>query len=82
VAQALNSNGRIVILEQLAGPTPLPIAKASVRILGLSYFYLIDGQIYAYADIAGWLAAAGFTEVRRINLLRAPGMSLIVGTVP
>ena len=39
-------------------------------------------QIYAYADVARWLAAAGFKNVRRINLLQAPGQSIVVGTVP
>jgi len=82
VGEALKPGGRIVILEQLAGRSPLSMIRAVSGILGMSYFHVLDGQVYAYEAVAGWLAAAGFTNVRRINLLRVPGNSLVLGVAP
>ncbi len=80
VAAALNPGGLVVIAEQLAGKAPGPMLQAAAQILGLAYFHLLDGQIYAFDDIAGWLGAAGFANPRRINLLKAPGNSLVLAT--
>jgi SAM-dependent methyltransferase len=80
VADALNPGGLVVIAEQLAGKAPGPASKAIAQVLGLSYFHLLGGQIYAFDDIAGWLGVAGFTNPRRINLLKAPGNSLVLAT--
>ncbi len=80
VAQALKPGGQIVVLEQLAGSAPLPMVKAISRILGMSYFHLLGGQVYAFEDVARWLKAAGFRDVRRINLLKSAGNSLVIGT--
>jgi SAM-dependent methyltransferase len=80
VAAALNAGGVVVIAEQVAGKAPGPTAGAQARLLGLSYFHLLGGQIFRYDEIVGWLTIAGFTNVRRSNLLKAPGTSLIVAT--
>jgi cyclopropane fatty-acyl-phospholipid synthase-like methyltransferase len=80
VARALHPGGTVVIQEQLAGRAPGPTAKAASQLLGLSYFHLLGGQIYRFADVARWLADAGFNAPRRINLLKSPGLSLIVAT--
>jgi hypothetical protein len=68
------------VLEQLAGKSPLPIGNAINALLGLSYFHLLQGNLYAYAEVAQWFREAGFDQPRRINLLKGPGSSLIVGT--
>jgi len=80
VAAALNGGGVIVIAEQVAGEAPGPTADALTRMLGLSYFHLLGGQIFSYDEIVRWLTIAGFTHARRSNLLKAPGNSLIVAT--
>jgi predicted O-methyltransferase YrrM len=80
VVAALSSGGLIVVAEQVAGKAPGRAAKASAAMLGLSYFHLLGGQIYTYDEIAGWLTDAGVSGLRRINLLKAPGTSLIIGT--
>jgi hypothetical protein len=48
--------------------------------LGLNYFHVLGGQIYSFEAIAGWLADTGFTQVQRMNVLRAPGNNLIIAT--
>jgi hypothetical protein len=79
-ARALNPGGQLIVLEQLAGKAPLPIGSAINGLLGLSYFHLLQGQLYAFDDVACWFREAGFGQPRRISLLKAAGSSLIVGT--
>jgi hypothetical protein len=78
VAAALNPGGVLVIVEQLAGPALGPGTQAGNTMFGLTYFHVLGGGIYTYDQIVGWLAATGFGPARRINLLRAPGSSLIL----
>jgi SAM-dependent methyltransferase len=79
-ARALNPGGQLIVLEQLAGKAPLPIGNAINALLGLSYFHLLQGNLYAYDEVAQWFREADFDQPRRINLLKGPGSSLIVGT--
>jgi hypothetical protein len=62
---------KTIFLSLNQGPGP---------VLGLSYFHLLQGNLYAYDEVARWFREAGFTAVRRSNLLKAAGSSLIVGT--
>ncbi len=80
VARALNSGGQLIVLEQLAGKAPLPLGNAVNGLLGLSYFHLLQGNLYPFDEVAGWLGEAGFGRPRRINLFKAAGSSLIIGT--
>lgn len=80
VARALNPGGMVVIGEQVAGNAPGPTSNALAQMLGLNYFHVLGGQIYSFEAIAGWLADTGFTQVQRMNVLRAPGNSLIMAT--
>lgn len=77
VGQALRAGGRVYILEQLQGRALLPTAEAANALFGLSYYHLLGGSVYAYADIMSWLQAAGYDDARRVNLLRIPGNSII-----
>ena len=79
-ARALNAGGKVVIGEQVAGNSPGPTAHALAQMLGLNYFHVLGGQIYSFEAIAGWLADTGFTQVQRMNVLRAPGNNLIIAT--
>lgn len=79
-ARALNPGGRLIVLEQLAGKALLPMGNAVNGLLGLSYFHLLQGNLYAFDEVAQWLREAGFGQPRRINLLKAAGSSLIVGS--
>jgi hypothetical protein len=79
-ARALNPGGQLIVLEQLVGKAPLPIGNAINGLLGLSYFHLLQGNLYAFDEVARWFREAGFNTVRRSNLLKAAGSSLIGGT--
>ena len=81
VARALNPGGMVVIAEQLAGRSGGAAARAAAQLLGLSYFHLLGGRLYSFKELAGWLTAAGFANPRRVNLLRAPGSSLVFATL-
>ncbi len=78
-AQALNPGGQLIVLEQLAGRAPLPLGNTINGLLGLSYFHLLQGNLYSFEEVAGWFNAAGLSRPRRINLLKGPGSSLIIG---
>ena len=79
--RALNAGGQLIVLEQLAGKAPLPMGNTINGLLGLSYFHLLQGQLYSFDQVASWFREAGFNTVRRINLLKAAGSSLIIGTM-
>jgi hypothetical protein len=70
---ALNPGGRVAIMDQLVGNSGLPLAEAFAQILGLSFFHLVGGQTYTYAEIRGWLTTAGFAKVELKNSLKAGG---------
>lgn len=79
-ARALAPGGRLVLAEQLAGRAPTPAANATKALLGMSYLHLLGGRLYAYDEVAGWFQAAGLASVRRVDSLRLPGTSLVLGT--
>ena len=78
-ARALRSGGLLVVAEQLSGSTASPVVNATNALLGLSYFHLLGGRLYARDDVARWLTTAGFTRLRRLDSPRLPGMSLMMG---
>ncbi len=80
IKRALNPGGRIVILEQIHGVSPLPITSAITHILSAVFFHLLGGQVYTDDDLRGWLAQAGYTNVQRKNILKA-GSAVITGVV-
>lgn len=77
VAAALNPGGEVAILEQLAG-SQAEAPNAFNRVFSLNLFHLQGGQTYSFEEIARWLTAAGFEDVRRIDLPESEGDSLIV----
>jgi hypothetical protein len=82
VRGALAVGGRVAILDQLPDRAGSPVAEAVARLQGLTMLNAVDGQAYAYEELARWLAAAGFEQPRRVRLLRAPGFGLVVATKP
>lgn len=79
VRAALNPGGQLIVAEQVAGVSPLPLADTVVQILNASYFHLLGGQVYAFEEISGWLEQAGFGAIRRQKVLKA-GSALISAT--
>jgi SAM-dependent methyltransferase len=80
VRQALEPGGRIVVLEQVDENTPLPLNNTAVKILDLTYFHTLGGQVYSYAAIEHWLYEAGYKTVERLDMIKVPGNALVVGT--
>jgi predicted O-methyltransferase YrrM len=78
-AQALRPGGLLVLAEQLAGGPAGGAAHAIQQILGLSYYHLLEGQLYSYEAVSDWMRSAGLANVRRIDSLRLPGTNLVLG---
>ena len=79
VAGALNPGGRMVVIEQLAESGGKGASHAINRLLALSYFQTLGGQVYAFGDLAGWMQQAGLGQIQRIDFRRTAGSSLIMG---
>nr|MDJ0868273.1 hypothetical protein [Myxococcota bacterium] len=80
---ALAPGARLAILDQLAdAPVRGRLARAAARLQGLNLFHARGGEAYPFAAIAGWLERAGYCEVRRRDLRRSPGSSLVLATAP
>lgn len=80
VAQALKPEGRVVILESLAGNKPSgPTTKSFSKFFNLTFLVTLGAKSYSYKEIAGWLRETGFKKVDRIDLKRTPGVSLVIG---
>jgi hypothetical protein len=71
IKASLNPGGQLVVLEQLAGVTPLPLMDTVVQILSGSFFHILGGQVYTFEEMSGWLREAGFGVIRRKNILKA-----------
>lgn len=77
----LNPGGRVVILEQIHGTSPLPLANAFSHILSMTFYHVLGGRVYTYEDIHQWLQMAGYADLRRGNILKASS-ALISGALP
>ena len=79
-ARSLNPHGLVVIMEQLAGAPSGTAAKAITQFLGLNFLAALGGQTYEYKEVAKWLSAANFSQIKHVSLRRAPGVSLVLTT--
>lgn len=73
VGKDLNPGGFAVILEQFDTNLPLPMYRVVNNILGLSYFHLLGGRVYAYEEVEGMFWKTGYRYIQRINLRKVPG---------
>jgi hypothetical protein len=77
VRRALAPNGRLVVQDFILKPD-----KAGPQLAALFSVNMLvgtdSGAVNSEAEYAGWMKAAGFTEVSRINLPRPS--DLIVGS--
>lgn len=78
-AKALNPGGMAVILEQFGTNLPMPMSRAANNILEMSYYHLLGGQVYSHEQVENWLHTAGYSNLKRINLRKVPGNSLVSG---
>ena len=83
VADALVPGGRIAVLDQLAGSARTPVGRAGLGFVDLTYAATLGANVHPYGDVAEWLRAAGFEDVRRTAIRRAgPGNALVEATKP
>lgn len=80
-AKALNPGGMAIILEQFGPNLPMPMSRAANNILGMSYYHLLGGQVYSPEQVENWFQKAGYGNLKRIDLRRVPGNSLVIGEV-
>ena len=78
---ALNPGGRVVILDQIADSVPLPMLNTAAHIFSLSFFLMVGGQLYTYAQIQQWLTTAGFGKVQRPRIVKAGSPLMIAAHV-
>jgi len=78
IFDALNPGGELVIHEYLAD-TP---GNAFMSAFRLTLLYETGTRTYRYGDYVGWLEAAGFTDITRIDLDPLEKGSLILATKP
>lgn len=79
VAAALEPGGLLVIMDQIAVKGRGSATKAIARLQGLQLFNSVMGQTYPAKEIGGWLAKAGFINIRTSMLRRAPSSGLVLG---
>jgi hypothetical protein len=60
--------------------TGLTLMGAFAQILGLSFFQLVGGQTYTYAEIRRWLTGARIGKVQLNNSIKASGLFVFVVT--
>jgi hypothetical protein len=77
----LKPGGRLALFEQVQGSSALPLGRAALNLLSLSYFHVLGGQAHTFEDLRDWLGEAGFTDIERRNVTRA-GSSVITAHRP
>jgi SAM-dependent methyltransferase len=75
VHDALRPGGVVAVLDAFEAGRP----SGATAYVGL-FMYLSSGaRIYPGAALRGWLATAGFVDVRGYRVWRGPGLTLYVG---
>lgn len=77
VFDALNPNGRIVIKDHIMEST-LTKPKAGA-VFSLQMLLTTGGRDYSFDEVSGWLASAGFKDVKEIPLVSPLTSSLVIG---
>ncbi|MEU1731151.1 methyltransferase [Streptosporangium sp. NPDC020145] len=70
VAAALRPGGTLLVLETFADlpEGTSPVAEAFLRSFSLNLAVTQGGRLHSFADVAGWLAEAGFEHLERRGL--------------
>ncbi|MFY1637343.1 methyltransferase [Solwaraspora sp. WMMB335] len=82
VAAQTAVGGTVALVEPLNDPASSGSASgdAFVKLFSLNLLHGQGGQAYPYEEIAGWLRAAGFGDVRARALAASPNDHLILAT--
>lgn len=82
VQSALGPDGRIVVMDQFEDSSWFSTVETALGFVALTYLVTLGGQTYPGNEVESWLREAGFVDVHRTNLRRAPGVSLLEADVP
>lgn len=81
VAAALDPGGRIVIVDQLEGTARMPVGKAALGFVGLTYLTTLGATTHTAESVADWLRVTGFEGVTQTAIRQAgPGNTLVQAT--
>ena len=81
VAETLVPGGRIAVLDQLEGSARMPVGKAGLGFVGLTYMTTLGAELHPYSEVTEWLQAAGFENVTRTAIrVGGPGHTLVEAT--
>lgn len=81
VQSALGPDGRILVMDQFEDSSWFSTVETALGFVALTYLVTLGGQTYPGDEVESWLREAGFVHVRRTNLRRAPGVSLLEADV-
>lgn len=81
VHSALSPDGQIIVMDQFEDGSRFSTVETALGFVALTYRVTLGGRIYPGVDVEQWLDEAGFGHVRRTNLRRAPGVSLLQADV-
>jgi hypothetical protein len=82
VATALAPGGKVAILDEVPTRRVGNVGRAFGSIMALNMYMSVDAQTYTSGEIGHWLRAAGFGAPSTRKLVRAPGLTLIVASLP
>lgn len=81
VGEAVERGGTAAVLDQFSGAARTSLGQTGIGFVGLTYLATLGTRLPAYEDVADWLRAAGFEDVRRTSIRRAgPGNTLVQAT--
>lgn len=79
IHDALAPGGQIVVLDQFAGSSRLPIARLGLAFTGFVYATTLGATVYEADAIGEWLRASGFADVSTHSFRTVPGTGVVTG---
>lgn len=78
----LRPGGRLIILDQFRDKGRMPVSRAGIGFVSLTYLVTLGARVHEYADVVDWLRDAGFENIAERSIRRAgPGNSLVHATL-
>lgn len=83
IIQVLRPGGRLVVLDQFSDRARMPVGRAGIGFVSLTYYATLGATVHEYAAVENWLGDAGYTDVSETPIRRAgPGNALVHATKP
>ncbi|MFB6311770.1 MAG: cyclopropane-fatty-acyl-phospholipid synthase family protein, partial [Salinirussus sp.] len=77
IADALASDGRLVVLDQFAGEGRFSIQRLGLAFTGFVYNTALGGTVYEADALEQWLLEAGFESVSTTRFRSVPGTGVL-----